>query len=102
MKLQEVSQQRDTTGASPVGSPVLPLGYAVTWFMLKDANSKGPRLPLLQDLCLKFSFCVHPAHAGTIDSATKRARVVDIVVKHSKRASVIAVGDIGIDNQGKG
>ena len=101
MKLQVVSQQRDTPGASPVGSPALPLGYAVTCFMLKDANSKGPRLPydnLLQDRRLKLSFCVHPAAAGTIESATKRARMVDTVVKHSKRAGVIAAGEIGIDN----
>ena len=42
-KLQEVS--RDTTGTSPMGSPALSLGYAVTCFMLKDADSKSPRLP---------------------------------------------------------
>ena len=84
MKLQEVSQQRDTPGASPVNSPALPLGYAVTCFMLKDADSKSPRLPydtLLQDRRLKLSFCVHPAHTGTIESATKRVRMVDTVVK---------------------
>ena len=101
MKLQEVSQQREIPGASPVNSPALPLGYAVTCFMLKDSDSKGPRLPddtLLQDRRLKLSFCVHPAHAGTIESATKRARMVDTVVKHSKRAGVVVVGEIGIDN----
>ena len=101
MKLQEVSQQRDTPGASPAGSPALPLGYAVTCFMLKDTDSKGPRLPydtLLQDCRLKLSFCVHPAYAGTIESATKRARMVNTVVKHSKRAGVVVVGEIGIDN----
>ena len=101
MKLQEVVQQKDTPGASPVNSPALPLGYAVTCFMLKDSDSEGPRLPydtLLQDRRLKLSFCVHPAHAGTIDSAAKRARMVDTVVKHSKRAGVVAVGEIGIDN----
>ena len=101
MKLQEVSQQRDTPGASPVNSPALPQGYAVTCFMLKDADSKGPRLPydtLLQDRRFKLFFCVHPAHAGTIDSATKRARTVDTIVKHLKRAGVVAVGKIGIDN----
>ena len=101
MKLQEVSQQRDTPCASPVNSPALPLVYAVTCFMLKDANSKGPRLPydtLLQDRCLKLSFCVHPAHAGTIDTATMRARMVDTIVKHSKRVGVAVVGEIGIDN----
>ena len=87
--------------ASPAGSPALPLGYAVTCFMLKDTDSKGPRLPydtLLQDHRLKLSFCVHPAYAGTIESATKRARMVDTFVKHSMRAGVVVVGEIGIDN----
>ena len=101
MKLQEVSQQRDTPGASPVCSPALPLGYAVTCFILKDADSKGPRLPydtLLQYRHLKLSFCVNAAHAGTIESVTKRARMLDTVVKHSKSAGVVAVGEIGIDN----
>ena len=75
MKLQEVAQQRDTPGASPVNSPALPLGYAVTCFMLKDSDSEGPRLPydtLLQDHRLKLSFCVHPAHAGTIVQLRER------------------------------
>ena len=101
MKLQEVSQQRDTPGASPAGSPALPLGYAVTCFVLNDTDSKGPRLPydtLLPDCHLKLSFCVHPAYAGTIESATKRARMVDTVVNHLKRAGVVAVGEIGINN----
>ena len=77
-----------------------PIGYAVTCFILKDADSKGPRLPydtLLQYRHLKLYFCVNPAHAGTIESATKRARILDTVVKHSKSASVVAVGEIGID-----
>ena len=101
MKLQVVLQQRDTPGASPVGSPALSLGYAVTCFMLKDADSKGPRLPyhtLLQDRHLELYFCMHLAHAGTIESATKRARMGDTFMKHSKRAGVVAVGEIGIDN----
>ena len=101
MKLQEVAQQRDTPGASPVNSPALPLGYAVTCFMLKNSDSEGPRLPydtLIKDSRLKLSFCVHPAHAGAIDSANKRTRMVETVVKHSKRAGVVAVGEIGIDN----
>ena len=92
MKLQVVSQQQDTPGASPVGSSALPLDYA---------DSKGPRLPddkLLQDRHLKLYFCAHPAAAGTIESAAKRVRMVDTVVKHSKCSGVVAVGEIGIDN----
>ena len=42
MKLQEVSQQRDTPGASPVNSPALPLGYAVTCFMPSSSSNFIP------------------------------------------------------------
>ena len=71
--------------------------------MLKDADLKDPRLPydkLLQGRRLQLSFCVHPAVAGTIESGAKRMTMVDTVVKHSKRAGVVAVGEISIDNHG--
>ena len=41
---------------------------------------------------------MHPALAGTLESAAKRARMVDTILKHLKYPGVVVVDEIGIEN----